>query len=206
MEISNNILELIEAGYKQHCDGITKLVEERLNVPAVDIFSRLFKEHRGVVNAYCDKYNIDLASVLEANDIEVKQRVALSIIENDIMTALGSKSRYDDELKQLGSQSPTERRSIKTIRITNGIENCPWLALFNSPNNLAWFVKRTDKVIECLDPNNKWYDFIVQTVETIKDNWIDPQSVKPNLDDYWQLRDLAVPDEVKALVVKSSGN
>ncbi len=193
MEISNNILELIEAGYKQHCDSISALVYERLNVPADEIFSRLFKEHRGVVNAYCDKYSIDLASVLEANDMEVKQRIALSIIENDIMTALGSKSKYDDEIKQLG---------IKTIRITNGIENAPWLALFNSPNNLAWFVKRTDKVIECLDSNNKWYDFIVQTVETIKANWIDPQSVKPDLDDYWQLMDLTVPEEVKDLMVK----
>lgn len=197
MEISNNILELIEAGYKQHCERIRKLVYERLNIPAEEIFSKLFKEHRGVINAYCDKYTIDLASVLEANDIEVKQKVALSIIDNDIMTALGSKSKYDDEIKELG---------IKTIRITNGIENCPWLALFSSPNNLAWFVKRTDKVIECLDSSDKWYDFIVQSIETIKNNWIDPQSVKPNLDDYWQLMDLDVPEEVKDLVVKSAGN
>lgn len=130
---------------------------------------------------------------MEANDVEVKQKVALTIIENDIMTALGSKSKYDDELKHLG---------IKTIRITNGIEDCPWLTLFNSPNNLQWFVKRTDKVVENLDSNNKWYDFIVQTIETIKYNWIDPQSVKPNLDDYWQLMDLEVPEEVKDLVVK----
>lgn len=193
MEISDNILELIEAGYKQHCERITTLVDERLNVPAEEIFSRLFKEQRGVVNAYCGKYGIDLASVLEANDVEVKQSIALNIIENDIMYALGSKSKYDNEIKELG---------IKTIRITNGIENCPWLTLFNSPNNLAWFVKRTDKVIENLDSNNKWYDFIVQTIETIKENWIDPQSVKPNLDDYWQLMDLVVPDEVKDLIVK----
>ncbi len=151
MEISTNILELIEAGYKHHCDRISELVYERLNVPAVDIFSKLFKEHRSVVNTYCGKYDIDLASVLEANDIEVKQNIGLSIIENDIMTMLGIKSRYDDEIKQLG---------IKTIRITNGIEDCPWLTLFNSPNNLAWFVKRTDKVIENLDSGNKWYDFI----------------------------------------------
>ena len=67
---------------------------------------------------------------------------------------------------------------------------------------MAWFVKRTDKVIENLDSDNKWYDFIVRTVETIKANWIDPQSVKPNLDDYWQLMDLEVPDEVKDLIVK----
>ena len=193
MEISTNILELIEAGYKQHCDSISTLVYERLNIPAEEIFSRLFKEHRGVINAHCDRYGIDLASVLEANDVEVKQKVALTIIEHDIMTALGSKSKYDDELKHLG---------IKTIRITNGIEDCPWLTLFNSPNNLQWFVKRTDKVVENLDSNNKWYDFIVQTIETIKSNWIDPQSVKPNLDDYWQLMDLKVPEEVKDLVVK----
>lgn len=197
MEISNNILELIEAGYAQHCDRISELVYERLNVPADEIFSRLFKEQRGVVNSYCDQYEIDLASVLEANDVAVKQSIALNIVGNDIMVTLGSKSRYDDEIKNLG---------IKTIRITNDIENAPWLALFGSPNNLAWFVKRTDKVIENLDSNNKWYDFIVQTVETIKANWIDPQSVKPSIEDYWQLMDLTVPDEVKDLVVKSSGN
>ncbi|PSB09752.1 hypothetical protein C7B62_11915 [Pleurocapsa sp. CCALA 161] len=69
MEISNNILELIEAGYAQHCDRISELVYERLNVPADEIFSRLFKEQRGVVNSYCDQYEIDLASVLEANDV-----------------------------------------------------------------------------------------------------------------------------------------
>ncbi len=197
MEISNNILELIEAGYKQHCERISALVYERLNIPADEIFSRLFREHRSVINAYCDRYTIDLPSVLEANDVEGKQRVALSIIDNDIMTMLGSKSKYDDEIKQLG---------IKPIRITNGIEKCSWLTLFSSPNNLAWFVKRTDKVLECLDSNNKWYDYVVQTIETIKDNWIDPQSVKPNLDDYWQLMDLEVPDEVKDLVVKLSGH
>jgi len=207
MEISNNILQLIEAGYKQHCEHISTLVYERLNVPAVDIFSRLFKEHRGVVNAYCAKYGIDLASVLEANEVEVKQSIALSIVENEIMTALGTKSRYDDEIKLLYTVAPTRQQlGIKPIRITNGIENSAWLALFSSPNNLAWFVKRTDKVLECLDSNNNWYDFIVQTIETIKANWIDPQSVKPNLDDYWQLMDLKVPDEVKDLMVKSSGN
>ena len=145
--------------------------------------------------------------MLEANEVEAKQSIALNIIENDIMTALGSKSRYDDEIKLLYAVAPTgQQLGIKPIRITNGIENAGWLALFNSPNNLAWFVKRTDKVIEYLDSNNKWYDFIVQTVDNIKANWIDPQSVKPNLDDYWQLMDLAVPDEVKDLIVKQSGN
>ena len=197
MEISEDILELIEAGYKQHCNEISALVYERLNVPAVEVFSRLFKEKRGIINSYCDRYEIDLAGVLEANDTETQQSIALSIIENDIMTALATKSRYDSEIKQLG---------IKPIRITNGIENAPWLALFNSPNNLAWFVKRTDKVIERLDSNNKWYNFVVQTIETIKNNWIDPQSVKPDLDDYWQLIDLEVPDPVKDLVVKFAGN
>lgn len=117
MEISTNILELIEAGYEQHCERISTLVYERLNVPAEEIFSQLFKEQRGVVNAYCGKYGIDLASVLEASEVEVKQGIALNIIENDIMYALGSKSKYDNEIKELG---------IKTIRITNGIEDCPW--------------------------------------------------------------------------------
>ncbi len=196
MQISSNLKTLIEAGYTQYCRKIKYLVGKRINTNSVEILEDYIKEQRSYVESYCAKHNIDLVNIITSN-ADDKATLGLSLIENEIMTMIGTKSKYDSELKPL---------NIKTERILNGVQNAGWLALFNSPNNLAWFVKRTDKIIECLDSNNKWYDFIIQTVETIKGNWIDPQSVKPNLDDYWQLMDLEVPDEVKDLVLFHSGN
>ena len=192
------ILSFALSHYKQHCNRIEVLVHERLNVPAVEIFSRLFKEQRGNVNAYCDKYDIDLASILEADDIEAKQKIGLSIIEDNIEALVRIKSRFEDECKQ-------QSIHFKPIKITNGIEDCPWLTLFNSPNDLKWFARRTNMIIESLDPNNEYYDSIFKTIEKIKDKWIDPQSVIPNIDDYWHLKDLTVPERVEDLVVKHSG-
>ena len=199
MNISNNILELIEAGYKQHCAEIKSLVDERLNIPAEELFSRLFKEHRDVVDAYCDKKSIDLAAVLEANDVETKKAIGLYIIEDDIRAKLAKKSRYDTEFKNLGINN-------MHIRITNGIENSPWLALFNNPVNLQWWSKNTSKVIEKLVCSEKQYNYIVAVVESIKNNWVDPQSTRPDREAYWELMEMEVPEEVKDIVVKSAGN
>lgn len=198
MEISNNILELIETGYKQHCDDISALVHERLNIPAEEIFSRYFKEHRGVLDSYCDKHNIDLASMLEANDVESKRTIGLALIEDDIRLKLGKKSMYDTDLKQSGIN--------KHIRITNGIENAPWLALFNNPINLQWWSKNTSKVLENLQCSEKQYNYIVKAVEVIKAHWVDPQSTRPDREAYWELMEMEVPDEIRKLILKFSGN
>jgi hypothetical protein len=186
---------VIERGYSEICADIKELVIRRIEIKGAVILTNYVSEDRNYVEGYCTKHNIDLINVLTGNE-EYKEEVGLKLIENEIMTLLASKSKYDDEIKQL---------KISPIRITNGIENAPWLALFDSPNNLQWFVKRSNQVIESL-PNNKWYEYICKTIETIKANWVDPQSVIPNLGDYQQLMDLKVPDEVKDLVVKPSGN
>ena len=183
---------VIERGYSEICADIKSLVMRRIEVEGVDILAEYISSDRKYVESYCSKYNIDLVEVLTGNE-KYKGSLGIRLIENKIMTLLASKSKYDAEIKGLG---------ISPIRITNGIEDCPWLALFNSPNNLAWFVKRTDKFIEGLDCNHKWYDYIVQTIETIKDNWIDPQSVKPDLESYQILMELEVDEPVKDLVVK----
>ena len=183
---------VIERGYSEICADIQELVMRRIEASSVDILAEYISSHRKYVESYCSKYGIDLVEVLTGAD-ENKSSLSLRLIENEIMTLLASKSKYDTEIKSLG---------ISPIRITNGIEDCPWLALFNSPNNLAWFVKRTDKFIEGLDSNHKWYDYIVQTIETIKDNWIDPQCVKPDLESYQVLMALEVDRPVKDLLVK----
>ena len=183
---------VIERGYSEICADIKSLVMRRIEVEGVDILAEYISSDRKYVESYCSKYGVDLVEVL-TGDEECKGKIGLRLVENEIMTLLASKSKYDAEIKSLG---------ISPIRITNGIEDCPWLALFNSPNNLAWFVKRTDKFIEGLDCNHKWYDYIVQTIETIKDNWIDPQSVKPDLESYQVLMELEVDEPVKDLVVK----
>ena len=183
---------VIERGYSEICADIQELVMRRIEIDSAVIMAEYISSDRKYVESYCSKHSIDLVEVLTGED-ETKGSLGLKLIENEIMTLLASKSKYDTEIKSLG---------ISPIRITNGIEYCPWLALFNSPNNLAWFVKRTDKFIEGLDVNHKWYDYIVQTIETIKDNWIDPQCLKPKLESYQVLMDLEVDEPVKDLLVK----
>ena len=186
---------VISRGYSEICNDIQKLVMRRIEASSIDILADYITDDRGYVENYCNKYGIDLVEVLTGSE-EVKGKVGLRLIENEIMSLLGDKSRYDTEIKSL---------SISPIRITNGIENCGWLALFSSPNNLAWFVKRTDKFIESLEQNersNEWYDYIVDTISNIKDNWIDPQNVKPDIEMYHALMALEVDEPVKDLLVK----
>ena len=183
---------VISRGYREICNDIQELVMRRIETSSVDILADYITSDRAYVESYCNKYGIDLVEVLTGSE-EYKGKVGLKLIENEIMSLLGDKSRYDTEIKSL---------RISPIRITNGIENCGWLALFNSPNNLAWFVKRTDKFIESLDTNNEWYDYIVDTISNIKDNWIDPQNVKPDIEMYHALMALEVDEPVKDLLVK----
>lgn len=190
------IKPLLEDGYNKYCDRIEELIQERINFDGEAILDSYVVEQRVYVDSYCEKHKIDLVSVLTNGKVP-KQQLGLSLIENEIMTMIEAKSRYDDEVKKV---------NISTRSFTNGVENAPWLALFGSPNNLQWFNRRTKEVISKLDPSNKWHDYIVGTIEDIRNDWVDPQSVKPNLSSYWKLMNIQVPDEAKDLVVKASGH
>ena len=183
---------VIERGYREICNDIQELVMRRIEASSVDVLADYIADDRKYVEGYCGRHNIDLVEVLTGSE-EAKGDLGLRLVENKIMYLLGAKSKYDTEIKCL---------SISPIRITNGIENAPFIALFNSPNNLAWFVKRTDKFIDAIDPNNEWYDYIVDTIGNIKDNWIDPQCVKPDIEMYQALMALEVDEPVKDLLVK----
>ena len=122
----------------------------------------------------------------------------LKLIENQIAKTCDEKTEIDAELRNIDFNIEQS--------LTNGIENCPWLALFDSPKNLIWFNRKTKKVLDNIDPNHKYYDWLVKTVDNIKQGWVNPKDLAPDLDDYYQLVDLELPEEIKELVVKHSGN
>ena len=123
----------------------------------------------------------------------------MGITEIELKTLLKQKGIYDAELKELG---------IRTTRITNGIEKCSWFSMFNSPVSLQWWTKNTEKVLNACDPNHKYYQWVEDTVERIKDGWdsINPQQALPDIKLYWQLYNFEVPDGVKEFLNFPCGN
>ena len=197
MELSNNIKNLISLGYEQECNLLQELVNRRINTDASTILDDYIQNERSYVDNYCQENDLDLVS--ELNSINSKRSLGLKLIENQIFTILDVKSKVDAELSNIDFNS-------ETICLTNGIEDCPWLALFNSPKNRGWFNRRTSQVLDNIDPNHKYYGWLVETINNIKQGWIDPQDLVPDLDDYYQLAELKLPEEIKELVVKQSGN
>ena len=196
MKLSSKIGRLINLGYKQECNLWQELVNRRINTDASVILDDYIQNERAYVENYCQENSIDLVSELSSKDS--KRRLGLQLIENQIAKTRDAKTEVDAELKNIDF-------NIKQS-LTNGIENCPWLALFNSPKTLLSFKRRSSKVLANLNPNHKYYGWLVETINNIKEGWIDPQDLVPDLDDYYQLADLELPEEIKELVVKQSGN
>lgn len=197
--ITENLKHLIEIGYKAECDKLKSLVMYRIETNSLEIFNDLFETERTSIKEYCHKNNIDLDNVLLKDDKSIKSLVALNIIEASIKAQMYLKRDFDDEIKQL---------NISTIRITNGIENSPWLKIFNSPNNLQWFTKNSSKVIETLEKeysDNPAFQVIVNAVAQIKEEWCDPQSLVPDLHLYQDIMDWQIGPSCNELLVKASG-
>lgn len=197
MELSYNIKHLISLGYEQECNLLQELVNRRINTDASVILNDYIQSERKYVDDYCQENFIDLVEQL--GSIDSKRSLGLKLIENKILNTFKVKSKVDAELKNL-------EFDFKLDCLTNGIEKCPWLALFNSPKDLRWFNRRTRQVLDNIDPNHKYYDWIATTINKIKQGWINPQDLVPDLDDYYQLADLDLPEEIKKLIVKHSGN
>lgn len=187
--------ELIIKGYEAHCKAIEKLIQVRLTENMLELYSLLVSERRKDVERYCADRHIDKLDIDDA----VKAEIALGITEIELKTLLKQKGVYDAELKELG---------IRTKRITNGIEQCPWFSMFNSPVSLQWLTKNTEKILGNCDINHKYYDWVDSKVEHIKDVWneIDPQQALPDIKIYWQVYNFKVPESVKEFLVKGYGN
>ena len=195
--ITNNLKYLVGIGYQKTCDELKALIMYRINTSAEEIFEDLFTASRGSVDNYCSKHSIDLASVLLEGNIEIKESIALSIIERQIKDGIREKADYDTEIKQL---------KISPIRITNGIELSPWLKLFNSPVSLQWWSKNTGRVLEQCNPSHPSYDKAVRVINFIRDNWVDAQNILPDLEVYHQLMAYEVPDGCRDLLTFPYGN
>ncbi|MEM7590657.1 MAG: hypothetical protein AAF383_03900 [Cyanobacteria bacterium P01_A01_bin.83] len=187
--------ELIIKGYDAHCSQIERLIETRLNTDMLELYEVLLSDRKADIKRYCNSNGIDLLDIDEAT----KQSIALNLIEIEIKTLLSEKGRYDAELKELG---------IRTTRITNGIEQCPWFSIFNSPVSLQWWTKNTEKTLNACNPDHKYYDWVDSKIEGIKDVWleIDPQQALPDIKVYWQVYNFEVPDTVREYLVKGYGN
>ena len=187
--------ELIIKGYDAHCGEIKKLIESRLNTDMLELYEVLLSERKADIKRYCHNNEIDLLEI----DEDIKQSIALNLIEIEIKTLLSEKGRYDAELKELG---------IRTKRITNGIEKCPWFSIFNSPVSLQWLTKNTEKILSNCDSEHKYYEWIDSKITQIKDVWveIDPQQALPDITRYWQVYNFEVPESVKDFLVKDFGN
>ena len=195
MELNQVHRELIIKGYSAHCSEIKRLIQVRLTENMLELYSLLLSERRTDVKRYCADNNIDELDVDEAT----KAEIALGITEIELKTLLKQKGIYDAELKELG---------IRTKRITNGIEQCPWFSTFNSPVSLQWWTKNTEKILSNCDSEHKYYEWVNTKIEHIKDVWneIDPQQALPDIKKYWQVYNFEVPESVKEFLVKGCGN
>ena len=197
MEITENLKGLIEVGYSKHCEELNLVIQTRLNSSPIDIFDGYFEEERERVQDYCTNNNLDLFIVLKEDDIEVKSNIAYRLIEMDILILVRLKGSYDKDLKRL---------NITTQKTTNAIENCEWLAMFGSRDNLQWFSRDSKKLLEQCDKSHKWHEWTVAQVEAIKSNWIDPHDILPDVEKYQALMNKEVPTQVRELLTFPSGN
>jgi hypothetical protein len=195
MELTQVQKDLIIKGYEAHCVEIERLIQVRLTENMLELYSLLLSDRRADVKCYYADNNIDELDVDEAT----KTDIALGITEIELKTLLKHKGVYDAELKELG---------IRTKRITNGIENCPWFSTFNSPVSLQWLTKNTEKMLKKCDINHKYYDWVDSKIKHIKDVWveIDPQQALPDITRYWQVYNFEVPETVREFLVKGCGN
>ncbi|MEL6440579.1 MAG: hypothetical protein AAFQ80_15135 [Cyanobacteria bacterium J06621_8] len=187
--------ELLIKGYEAHCDEIRKYIHTRLHTDMLELYNYMLAHQRKDIKWYCASKDIDKLDV----DEDMKRYIALELTEINLKKLLTRKGVYDSELKSLG---------IEPIKITNGIEQSPWLKMFNSPVILQWWTKNTNQVLSECDHDHKLYDWVVEKIELIKSVWgeIDPYEPLPDITRYWQVYNFEVPQNVRDFLVKPAGN
>lgn len=197
--LSNLLIEDLQKGYDASCKELQDLIIYRLNTRGAEIFKDLFDTQRHLVDEYCAENDLDLALVAMQKDKTTQVNIGLEIIEAQIHQKLKEKIAKDKIFKE---DTLIKELGLKCYVISNGIENAPWLKLFNSPLSLQWWTKNTDLVLKESNVNHPGYEKLVRVVNAIKVNWIKPQDVLPDIEAYNELMSFQVPEEVKDLVVK----
>jgi len=196
--LSKLLLEDLQRGYDLSCLEFQELILYRLNTDGVEIFEDLLETAREVVENYCSCNSIDLLKVCNSRDTIAKGIIGLKIIEIQIHEGIATKAKKDVEIKELG---------LKTYNISNKIEEAPWLKLFNSPLVPQWWTKNTNLIISnesCKE--HPGYKKLVNVTKAIRDQWIKPENILPDIEAYNELMSLSVPQEVQDLVNFHSGN
>lgn len=196
MEISSNLKSLIREGYNLHCNKVKSLMDDYIHSDGLELLESYLTEDRRYVESHCKDRDVDLISVLMGPEDE-KSSLGKSLVKAKMLDELKLKSAYDAEVEAVG---------IKTVQFTNGIEQAPWLALFGSPLDLKWFTRNSNNIIKEIDHDEPYRDALVNAVEAIRSNWVDPQKVAPDLKKYHDLMSRNVPGQISELVAKHSGN
>lgn len=192
--ISNKQIQLF---YDSACENLQHLIVFRLNKTESEIWKELFNNKRKLLNDYCKHKNLDFAEVCNSEDL--KYEVAMEVLKKHIKDLMAVKSRLDVQLKKAG---------LKLSPITNGLEKAPWLVLFNSPLSQAWWSKNTKKVRDAITEEDQQlpeYLHLTTTVDLIRDNWINPGEIVPDIKTYKKLLNKEVHPAITALVLKVAG-
>lgn len=194
--------EMIVKGYQSLRSEIHDLVKVRLEANLVDLYDNYYREYPKDVLKASNELGIDFLDS-NTNIVEAKEEVALFLIEEDIKTKLTQKKGYDEVLKEQDINLKTADK-----RILNGIQESEWFKLFDAPLGHNWFSQNANKLLDSCDKANENYPKLEKMIENIKSNWnnIDPQEPLPSIKHYKNLINKQVPDGIKDLIVKPTGN
>ena len=194
--------EMIVRGYQSLRSEIHDLVTVRLEANLVDLYDNYYREYPKDVLKASNELGIDFLDS-NTNIVEAKEEVALFLIEEDIKTKLTQKKGYDEVLKEQDINLKTADK-----RILNGIQESEWFKLFDAPLGHNWFSQNANKLLDSCDEANENYPKLEKMIENIKSNWnnIDPQEPLPSIKHYKNLINKQVPDGIKDLIVKPTGN
>ena len=199
MKNKNEILiNMLMDAYNSHCDELQKVIECRLTTDGVDLFNGYLDEERERVSQHCDSKGLDLLEIIRTANTETQSNIGYRLIKKDIYDLIHRKEAEDYILKEY---------NLTPRKITNGIETeSVWLKILGSPRNLQWFTKNTDKVLEACDKEDKWYQWTYDQIEAIKANWIKPNDILADVEDFQALVEKELPNGARDLLTFQSGN
>lgn len=185
--------QIVLIGYEAHRSQLQTLIRIRLD--KTTNFIKLFDNYKSTHAKDLLEISGVSEGMLEHLVDDVKKDFALKILENKIKLEVSIKKKFDEQMRIQG---------LATYGITNGMENSPWFKAFGSPTSLKGFSQNTNKLRECLAR----FDVAIELIDKIKQNWkdVDPQEPLCPIDDWQDLFDYKVPEDIQIQITKHSGN